>query len=104
VERASGFRASEALAAFLAAYGPLCYGALHIGRPLDNEDDAIYTFARCRDMEQEPSEGGVDGVLLTSVEFMDLEALSLGDEALEENRAAVSKLEAPSYFLVCCYD
>ena len=101
---AGDLEVSEEPAVFLAAYGPLCYGALHFGRPLDNEEDAIYTFARCQNMEQEPSAGGVDGVLLTSVDFMELQELNFGDAALEDNNSAVSEVKAPSYFLISCYD
>jgi hypothetical protein len=103
-DAAEAFESSKEPALFLATYGPLCTGALYIGRALDDEDEAIYSFTRCQDMEQDGSEGGVDGVELASVGFTDLEELSFSDKTLEEHNAAVSELEDPRYFLVCYYD
>jgi hypothetical protein len=100
-----GLEIAEQPAVYLVAYGPLCTGELYLGRPLAGEgDDAVYRYARCQDMEQQPSEAGVDGVEVASVELMDVEEVDLGAEARAERAASVPAFDGATYYLLSRYD
>lgn len=105
-DAADGLEISEQPAVYLAAYGPLCTGELYFGRPLgsDDEDDASYQFVRCQDMEQQPSEAGVDGVEVASVELMEVAPIDFGAEAHAARVASVPAFDDATYYLVCRYD
>lgn len=93
---------SEEAAPLLLSFGPLCYGALHVGRPLteDHREEAIYKYTANQDMDQAWTFNGLDGVSLEHVEFDDVCAFSLSDADFEK----VPEIATPSYFLVCRYD
>jgi hypothetical protein len=105
-EALAGFEdaeASEAPAAHLLSWGPLCYGALYVGVPRSKDDPEppVHEFVANQDMNQEWSTEGIDGVRLVSVEFSDIDELSLSPI---EDLAQATPLPNPGYWLICRYD
>lgn len=98
--------APPAPGAWLLSWGPLCYGAIYVGRALAAADEgkALYKLTANQDMEQMWGPGRVDGLRALSVEFGDVEQLDPSPAWEAKQRARVPKIEAPGFFLNCRYD
>ena len=95
---------SKTTGTYLISWGPLCYGALHIGKEANRNDTIHYKYATVQDYNQGQGDLGIDGVYLTSVEFSDIQALEWSDKKHEEDRVAIPKIDAPKYYLIARYD
>lgn len=98
-----GVEPSEAPAACLLSWGPLCYAGLYVGvrRSKSDPEPPVHKFIANQDMEQEWSSEGIDGVRIESAEFSDICELSLSPA---EDLAQAAPLPDPRYWLICRYD
>ncbi len=74
-----GAEATQAPAAYILSWGPLCYAALYVGvaRSKGDSDPPVHKFIANQNMEQEWSTEGIDGVSIANAEFSDIRELSL---------------------------
>ena len=92
-----GLLSPDEPALYLLSWGPLCYGAIHIGVAASRDGTHVHGFVANQDMRQEWSSMGVDGVLLESVDFSDVLAIQLPEPKLDG-------VENPGFWLICRYD
>ncbi len=98
-----GAEASEAPSAYVLSWGPLCYAALCVGvaRSKSDPGEPVHKLIANQDMEQEWSSEGIDGVSIASVEFSDIQELSLSPV---RDLAKAAPLTGAGYWLICRYD
>lgn len=92
---------TPAPALHLMSWGPRPYAAIYAGTLRQRDELATHTFVANLGAEQEIYDTGVDGVLVAHVEFDDVEALSLDDDAVAKQLAGATGIDDPALYLVC---
>ena len=101
----------------LISWGPLCYGSVSVGVPMNDDErgEAKYKFIANQDMYQEWTFDGLDGEAVRfnhpggyetsmTVEFWDLCPVDMSEESVQSYFEQVSEHDNPSLFLTCRYD